>query len=167
MTILPISINASGYIPQTPQSLNQQLINNVAAVNPGYTANLPASLIEDISSTDTYALLQCDSAIAEIINCLSPNYANAYLLQLLGNMIGISPQVASNTSVYVVFTGTPGFVVIPGFVISDGTYQYVIQDGGIVNSSGVTQPLYAIATVTGSWAVQSGTVNQLVTSVPS
>lgn len=167
MTDFPVVVSTAGYVPQTPAALLAQLIANVAATNPGYTANLPGSLIEDVSSTDVYALLQCDSSVAEIVNSLTPFGANAFLLQQLGNIYGVQLGQQTNTSVYVTFSGSVGFVIAQGFIVSDGTYQYVLPDGGVIGSGGVSLPLYAVATVTGSWAISSGTVSQLVTSVPS
>lgn len=167
MADFPIVIGSSGYIPQTPEALNAKLIASVVSVNPGYTANLPGGLIEDISSTDTYALIQCDSSVAEIVNSLTPYGANEFLLGQLGNTYGVDQQKDYNTSVYVVFTGPPGFVISRGFLVSDGGYQYAVQDGGIVGESRSTPPLLVIATQSGAWAVPSNTVNQLVTSVPT
>ena len=53
------------------------------------------------------------------------------------------------------------------FTVSDGTYQYTVQDGGIIATSGQTSPLYCLATVQGSWAIPAGTVTQIITSVPA
>ena len=167
MTTLPIVVNAAGYVPQTPQSLNSLLIANVSAIDPGYTANLPGLLIEDIASTDTYALLQCDSSVAEIINSLTPYAANDFLLIQLGSVYGVPPQQDTNTSVYVQFTGPPGWVIQQGFLVSDGTYQYAVPDGGVIAAGGSSAMLYAVATTTGSWAVPVDTVNQIITSVPT
>ena len=168
MATFPIVMTSSGYLPQTPNALQQALIANVAATNPGYTANLPGSLIEDISSTDVYALLQCDSSVAEIINSLTPYGANEFLLNQLGSIYGIQLGQETNTSCYVQVSGPyPGLVIPQGFTVSDGTYQYIIPDGGVVGAAGVSLPLYAVATVPGSWAVTPGSVNQFVTSVLS
>jgi hypothetical protein len=81
-------------------------------------------------------------------------------------MYGIQPGAASNTSVYVVFTGTVGFVISAGFVVSDGVYQYTIQDGGIIGSGGSSAQLFAVATTSGTWAVPINTVTFIVTSFP-
>lgn len=167
MSVLPIVMTTAGYTPLTPQAANAALINAVSAVVPGYTANLPGSLIEDVSSTDTYAILECDSAFGELINSVTPFGANAFLLNQLGQVYGVPLGAASNTSVNVVFTGPPGFVIVQGFIVSDGSYQYVISTGGIVGTGGTSIPLTAVATQNGTWAVPSGTVTQLVTSVPS
>ena len=162
-----IQFDAAGPIPQTPQALNALLIALVQAAVPGYTARLPGSLIEDISSTDTYALLQCDSAMIELLNSISPLLANPFLLRMLGQIYGVQQGVGTTTSVEVVFSGTVGFVIEVGFVVSDGTYQYTVQDTGIVGADGSSASLGCLATVLGTWAVPAGTVTQIVTSVPS
>ena len=64
------------------------------------------------------------------------------------------------------FYGTVGFVVNSGFVVSDGTYQYVLQEATIIATGGVSAPAYCVATVSGSWAVPANTVTSLITSAP-
>ena len=167
MADLPTIMTKAGLQPQSPASLLAQLIALVSATNPGYTANLPGSLIEDISSTDVGALVLIDQLRVELVNSLTPYGANDFLLNELGQIYGVMQGVNTNTSVYVVFTGTPGYVIQSGFIVSDGTYQYIIQDGGVVESGGSSAPLYAVSSTSGSWAVPANTVTQLITSVPS
>ena len=54
-----------------------------------------------------------------------------------------------------------------GFTVSDGTYQYTVQDGGSIGAGGSSQPLFCLATASGSWAVPPNSVTQIATSVPS
>lgn len=166
MTMFPIVMSASGRVPATPAELHDALISNVVVTNPGYTANLPGTLIEDVSSTDVYALLQCDSAVTELVNSLTPYGANEFLLSQLGNVYGVMPGQFTNTSVYVLLTGPPGWVIAQGFTVTDGTYQYVIPDGGVIGAGGVSGLLYAVATVPGTWSVSANTVTQFITSIP-
>lgn len=164
---LPIVLTSAGLTPQTPSALLAQLIALVSAAQPGYTANLPGSLIDDVSGTDVAAVSLCDQAMVELVNSLTPYGANQFILNQLGQIYGVTQGQPTNTSVYVVFEGPPGFTIPIGFIVSDGTYQYVIQDGGVIASNGFTAPLYTIANVSGSFAAASGTVTQLITSVPS
>ena len=166
-TDIPTIVTTAGMQPNTPATLNELLLTSVAAIQPGYTANLPGSLIEDISSTDTQALVQIDQARVEFFNSLTPYGANQFILNQLGVIYGVLQGQATNTSVYVVFTGTVGFPINPGFTVSDGTYQYVVQDGGVVQTGGSSQPLYCVATQSGTWAVPANTVTALSTSLPS
>lgn len=168
-TTIPIVLGPSGAVPQTPAAVQAALLAAVAATNPGYTADLPGTLIEDISSTDVAAILACDSALVELINSVTPYGANQFILNQLGSIYGVQQGQATNTSVYVTFTGSSGFIVAAGFTVSDGTHQYIVQDGGVIPGSGTgtTVPLYCLATVAGSWAVPANSVTTLATSVPS
>jgi len=167
MAVVPLVMTSQGLQPAAPADLRAQLVSLVAASNPDYTANLPGSLIEDISSTDTFALVESDSFLVDLVNSITPYGANPFLLNQLGLLYGIDQQPITNTSVYVVFAGPPGYVIGQGFVVSDGTYQYVCQDGGMVGTSGSSLPIYALATETGSWPVNPNTVTQLASSVPA
>jgi hypothetical protein len=97
---------------------------------------------------------------------VTPYGANAFLLNQLGILYGVDHQPITNTAVYVVFSGPPGYVVNQGFVVGDGTYQYVCQTGGICGIDGNTLPIFALATVTGAWEVLPNTVVEMLTSVP-
>lgn len=167
-TIPPLQIDASGPTPTPPATLNAALIAQATALAPGLTV-LPAGLIEDLSSTATGALVVLDQCRVDLIDSCSPYSANAYLLNQLGQVYGVPQGQDSNTGVFVVFSGSGiiGYVVQAGFIVSDGTYQYSIQDAGIIGASGATQPLSAVAFQTGSWAVPANTVTQLATSIPT
>ena len=167
MATLPLILAKSGLQPRTPAELLNELLGLVLQTNPGFTYNLPGALVEDITSTDVAAMSVIDSARVEVINSLTPFGANAFILNQLGQVYGVTPGVASNTSVYVVFTGNPGYVLARGFVVSDGNFQYVLTDGGIIGADGVSPPLFALASQPGIWAVPAGTVTQVVTSVPN
>lgn len=177
MADIPVVVTAAGAQPTPPATLLADLIAGVAATNPGYTATLPGSLIEDFSSTGVGALVICDTARVETINSLTPYGANDFLLLQLGQIYigpGSAPASPTNTSVFVQFTAVdqslnplPGLVIPRGFVVSDGIYQYVVQDGGVTAASGISDPLFCQATITGSWAVPTGSVSQTVTSAPA
>ena len=168
---IPIVMTKAGRTNQTPDALNQQIIDAATALSPGLTANLPGSLIEDISSTETAAALVSDAAVTELINSITPYGANPFLLNQLGVLyLGVLNGVQGGTStnsVNVVISGPAGFLIAAGFTVSDGTYQYVVQDGGIIGSGGQSSSLYCLATQSGSWAIPANSVTQIATSVPS
>jgi len=164
---LPLIMTTTGPVATDPLVLQEALITGVASTNPGYTANLPGSLIEDISSTDVGALVTMDQARVEAVNDVTPYGCNAFILNYLGAQFGIPQGLPSNGNVYVVFSGSPGYVLQPGFTVSDGTNQYVLQDGGVIQSNGLSPQLYAVASSSGNFAIPANTVTQLITSVPS
>lgn len=161
-------LTAQGAIPSPPATLRAKLVTSVSKTNSGYTSELPASLVEDIVSTDVGALVILDQGQVDVINSMSAFSASDFITNQLGQTLGIPKGVGSNTSVLVVFSSpTVGFLIGQGFVVSDGSHQYTVQDGGIIQTGGTTVPLFAVATQSGTWAVPVGTVTQLVTSVPS
>lgn len=167
MSDLPIIMTQAGAQPTPPKILLSKLIANVAAEVPGYTANLPPGLITDLASTATGAVALIDQAMVDTINSVSPYGVNVPLLEQLGNIYGVAKGVGYNTSVYVTFMGNPGFVVPKWFTISDGNHQYQVQNNIVIPSGGQTDPVYCLALDSGSWAVPSGSVTQIITSVPA
>ena len=163
---LPTIVTLAGLQPRTPASIQAEFLADVAVMSPGYTANLPGALIEDISSTDVGAIVQMDQARVEFFNSLTPLGANEFLLNQIGQQTGVPIGAATNTSVQLIFSGTPGFPIATGFTVSDGTNQYIVQDGGIVGSGGASDLVFAVSPNPGSWAVPANSVTTLVTSVP-
>lgn len=160
-----INVTSAGAQQTPPLTLWANLITTVASISPGYVA-LPGGLINDLAGTSTYAIALCEAAAIECINSLTPFGANAYVLTELGNVYGVPQGATTNTAVYVVFTGTVGFQIPIGFLVSDGTYQYRVQDGGVIETGGSSQPIYCVATLPGSWAVPANTVIALASSIP-
>ena len=160
-------MSATGAVPTAPLTLRDQLIALAVAANPGLTTNLPGTLIEDIASTDVGALTLIDQARVETINSISPLGANLFMLNQLGQIYGVQQAQTENVSVNVVFTGTPGYVIDAGVIVSDGTYQYITQNATVIAYSGFSEQVYCVASVSGTWGVPANTVTNLVSSVPS
>ena len=160
-------MTSTGPVPTSPSTLQADLIAGVEATDPGYTANLPGSLIEDISSTSVGALTTIDQARVDAVNNLSPYSANPWLLAQLGVQAGLQQGQPTNTSVYVTITGPAGYVIPQYFLVGDGTYQYALQDAAVIPTSGTTPAIYAVATQSGTWSVGAGTVTHIITSVPT
>lgn len=166
---MPI-ITASGATAATPDELNAELLAVAVARAPGLTADLPGSLIEDMGSTATGALIVQEQAAVDLINSISPLTANEFILKQLGLVYGVRPGLGSNSSVFVTFSGTPGFVVNTGFIVGDGTHQYLTQDPAIVSGPGpvgTSQPTFCVAVDSGTWAIPENSVTQIVSGVPA
>lgn len=166
-TGLPLLFGSSGPVPTPPATLQQALIALVEASSPGYTAALPASLIEDISSTDVGAIVTLDQARVDAVNNVSPYTANPYILALLGAQFGVPQGVASNGNALVNITGTAGYIIPPGFLVGDGTNQYAVQEGGTIPTGGTLSGVYVVATNSGTFAIPANSITNIVTSVPS
>lgn len=168
MSDLSVSYDAAGPVPKTAEELRSELVSRATELSPGITTDLPGSLIEDIVSTDVGALLICDQARVDLINSVGPLKANLSMLNLLAQQSGVAAQkTEGSTTVPVTFSGPAGFPVPQGFLVGDGTYTYQVSDATIILASGISSPVTCVATNTGSWAVPAGSVNQILTSLPS
>ncbi|MEQ9902578.1 ubiquitin-activating E1 FCCH domain-containing protein [Pectobacterium aroidearum] len=168
MSDMSVSYDAAGPVPKTAEELRSQLVSIATSLSPGLTADLPGSLIEDIASTDVGALLVCDQIRVDLINSVGPLKANVFMLNLLAQQAGIAGQKAQGvTTVSVQFSGPAGFVIPQGFLVSDGTHTYSLNDATIIQASGTSAAATCDATTSGTWAVPVGTVNQIVSSLPS
>lgn len=168
---IPVNMQPSGAVATPLSTLSTALIAAVSATNPDYTANLPGGLIEDVSSTDLGALTTIDQARVDAINSVTPYGANAFVLSQLGTQFGIPQGLPNNASVYIVISdptlNSNGYVFPPGFLVSDGTNQYSLVDGGVIQSNGSTTQLYTVATNSNTFAIPANSVTQIVTSLPS
>src|SRR5579875_2253217 len=163
----PLLFSSSGPVPTPPSTLLAALLAYVAGQAPGYTANLPGSLVEDVSSTDLGALIVIDQARVDAVNNVSPYSANAFVLNQQGVMLGLPSGLSSNANALVVFSGTPGYVIPPGFQCGDGTYTYNVQDGGTIGNSGQSQSLYVVCTSSNVFPIPANSITTIITSVPS
>ncbi|MHB8372276.1 MAG: beta-propeller fold lactonase family protein, partial [Thermoplasmataceae archaeon] len=124
-------------------------------------------MIEDMASTGTGILVFADQDRVDAVNNLSPSTANAYVLLMQGQQMGILPGGPNNTSVDAIFDGPAGFFIQKGFRVGDGTYQYAISVGGSIGSTGKSASLLAIATQPGSWTPLANSVTTILSSLPS
>jgi len=164
---IPLIFDNAGPQPTPPANLRAALTQNVAAVVPGYTADLPGTLIEDISSTDVGALVTLDQARVDTIAGCTVYGATGYILAQLGIQLGIPAGQITNTSVLVQFSGPVGTVIPTGVIVTDGSYQYAVASpGGVIGSNG-SVTLECVATQQGIWTPLANTVNQVVTTFPA
>ena len=168
---VPFTMTLAGPQPTPVTTLYNILVSNAETLAPGLTI-LPDGLISDVTGTQVAGIAMLDQSRVDSVNNVSPETANPFVLSLLGQQFGIPQGQPTNTSVYVVFTGSgnagPGYPIAPGFTVSDGTYDYVVQSpGGVIETGGSTGQLLAVATESGSWTPGAGSVTQIVTSVPS
>lgn len=163
-----LNIGKDGATARTPQEIRDDLDAIMQGILPGFTSTLPKSLVEDMTSTATFSMVQCDQSYIDSINSISPAKSDLVILTDMVNAAGIAGQgQESRTSVYCVFSGVSGYTVPKGLIVADSVYQYEVQNGGVIGSGGVSEPLYCLATQDGSWAVPAGQVTSVVTSVPT
>lgn len=169
---IPIIIGHQGVETTPPAELYRLLLENVASKVPGYTGDLPASLIGDMASTAQASISLIDQARVDTINSVSPYGANLQLLDELSEIYGTTRTPKTNVSVFVSFTGSPGYEIQRGFRVGDNGHTYLATESVVIpvaragQQFGTSEPVLCVAQEDGDWAVPVGTVNQLQTSVP-
>lgn len=164
---LPVVLTAAGVVPTDPDTIRSQIVANVTATDPDFTANLPASMVEDLVSTAVAAASVSDQARVELLNSLTPAGANEFLLTQLGQVYGVVMGQPTNASALLTFSGTVGYTISQGFLVTDGSYVYQTQATVTIGSTGSTQPVNAIALDPNATVAAANAINQLITSVPS
>lgn len=162
---VPLIMSDAGPQPTPATTLNSTIIAGAKDLAPGLTV-LPGGLIDDMSGTATGAAIVLDLARVDAVNSVTPYGANAFILAQQGAMFGIPQGAPTNTSVYVVFSSSSTGLVIPaGFVVSDGSAQYATQSSAVIQSTGSSLPIYAVASSSGSWPVPANTVTQVISQL--
>ena len=166
MAELPNIMTAAGLLPLTPAQIRQKVIDNIAIASPDLAVTLPASPLNAMLDTAVYSLVECNRDYVECVNSITPYAMNEYILNQWSFLMGITRNQFYRSSVYVEFTGTVGYVIGKGFLVSDGIHQFEVSNGGIIQTIGKIV-LYCICTNDDSFAIPANTVNQIVTSVYS
>lgn len=168
MSDLTVIYDEDGPIPRSPAELRAALVAKAIALAPGITTELPGSLVEDLTSTATGALVIAEQARIDTVNSVGPLSANLTMLDSLAQQAGIpAKQTSGSTTVSLTFSGSAKFLVPAGFVVSDGQYQYATEKAVTIRSTGTAPVVTAKAVTGGSWPVLVNTVTTVVTAVPA
>lgn len=165
---LTTPITASGLVPRDPLDIKADLTARVSRARPGYTANIPGSMIDDILGTDVAAVTLMEQARVDTINSLTSATAQPNILNKMATQLGIQAGTTTNGSVDVqANNSTPGFVFNKGFIISDGNKQYILSSATAVKPDGTTSLMNFVCQTPGTFAIPRNTVNIVVTPLPS
>lgn len=162
-----LNITQAGVSPTSPQAIRDQIQAKIENEVPDYTANLPGTLIEDMLSTCGGSLVFINQAQVDLINSIAPSTANEALLDQLGMVYGISRKSGTNGSAYVIFTGTPGFIIPRGFIVSDGIHRFSVQEDTVVAQNGSSGQVYVLAQDSDTFDMPANTITKIESSVRS
>ena len=165
--LLPLQITlANGPVANTFANANAALISLATAEAPGLTADLPGTLVEDMASTASAAVVIQDQARVDAVNSVTPYGANPYVLAQLGQQFGIAQGTPTNGNALVTFTGTAGYVIPPGFLVGDGTNTYIVQDGAIIGTGGTIAGVFVVANNPNTFAIAANQITTVITPTP-
>lgn len=168
MSALAFVVTTAGAQPVDPTAIRASIETDVAAASPGYTADLPGSLIEDILSTGIAQIAVAGQAAVDAVNSLSVATAQPYILAVLGAQFGLPINQTTNGSADVVFSGTIGYVIPAGFVVGDASgNQYATVASSVVGASGESLPVSVIETSANQNQIPAGSITKIISALPS
>ncbi|QDH14163.1 hypothetical protein E3E12_08130 [Formicincola oecophyllae] len=156
----------SGVEPTAPTALRAQLVQAASQLSPGLT-DLPATLIDDVASTATGALMQIDQAKVDLVNSVSPLNTTPLWLDQFGEIYGVARGSQTNPSALVSFTGPAGFFIGQGFEVTDGTYIFQTTQNMTIPASGVLDNVPVVATTPGSYSIEPYSITQIMSAMPA
>jgi len=164
-----MQVSNAGAVGRTPEQIRQSLIDYATLANPGYTAHLPGSLIEDLVSTQVPGISQCEQASIDALSSISVTHASDIVLTALGAERGIYYSEFVRTQVDLYFQGTPGYPIPAGFIVKDSgasAQQYAVNKTTIIPAGGY---VYATATCTKDSYTFAfpNTITVIVSSLPA
>lgn len=168
MSFLGNEMTAGGLIPRTPSQIRSDLQNSLLLKDPALTLDDPAysEIIPSWLDTSVSCVEEIEQAAIDTINSIDPTLSNEMIADSLGSTLGIIRGESARASVYVEFaSATDGYNIPTGLLVSDGTYQFYVLEGGIIVDGTVT--LYCVCTVDGIIPIAENTVTNIVTSIPS
>ena len=168
MSFLGNTMTASGLIPRTPSQIRSDLQNSLLLKDPALTLDDPAysEIIPSWLDTSVSCVEEIEQAAIDTINSIDPTLSNEMIADSLGSTLGIIRNESARASVYVQFScATDGYNIPKGFLVSDGSYQFYVLEGGFI-VDGIAM-LYCVCTVDGIIPIAENTVKYIVTSVPS
>jgi hypothetical protein len=165
MSITSQTLTSAGLTTTPLDDLYNNFLAAVEVARPDVSVRLPSELLEGFCASATFGINQAENTLAYAVNAITPLGANELALKAQAYQMGIEKNTTTRTAVWVTFTGTAGYVLNQGFVVSDGTYQYMTSAAAIINSSGIAV-VYCVATNDGAWSIQIGTVTTLISSKP-
>lgn len=163
---LPIVIGEAGAQPTSPEDILTNYVNRLNDVYPEFTL-LPPDLVSGFVQTATIGLSEIDQTGVDLINSVSPYSVNIPLVREYGYLYGITQVVSQNVQVFLTFTGTPNAPIGKGFLVSNGNYQFSVQNNVRIPSTGTLTNVLALGVSAGNYPVPENTITQIITSIPS
>ena len=167
MSFLGNEMTSGGLIPRTPSQIRSDLQDSLLSKDPSLTLDDPAysEIIPSWLDTSVSCIEEIEQIGIDTVNSIDPTLSNEMIADSLGYTLGIIRGESTRANVDVVFTGTNGYNIPKGFLVSNGTYQFYVLNGGVIADGSVT--LYCVCTVDGIIPIAENSVTQIITSVPS
>lgn len=134
---MAIELTANGVIKSTITEIREDLQNKAFETVKDFS-NLPSSIQNNLIDESAIIVNEFEDMIANLMNGISPAYANDFIIEQLGSAFGIKRKDKAKQNVMLEFEGLAGVIIPSGTQVgsADGQYTFSTTTQGIIKADG-------------------------------
>lgn len=134
---MAIELTANGVIKSTITEIREDLQNKAFETVKDFS-NLPSSIQNNLIDESAILVNEFEDMIVNLMNGISPAYANDFIIEQLGSAFGTKRKDKSLQNVMLEFEGLAGVIIPAGTQVgsADGQYTFSTIKQGIIKADG-------------------------------
>lgn len=134
---MAIKLTANGVIKSTITEIREDLQNKAFETVKDFS-NLPSSIQNNLIDESAIIVNEFEDMIVNLMNGISPAYANDFIIEQLGSAFGIKRKNKAKQNVMLEFEGLAGVIIPAGTQVgsADGQYTFSTITQGIIKADG-------------------------------
>lgn len=160
-----MKIGNNGIIKDTPNEILERITNKASKEAEGFE-NLPSGIQNNLLQESVLLELEIQDMLSNVMNSISPSYANDFILKELGEVFGLKMKDKARPNTVVTFYGLAGVIIPEGTEISnkDKSKKFITVKSGIINITGETS-IYCEGADYYDTSAPANTLNIMVTQI--
>lgn len=160
-----MKIGNNGIIKDTPNEILERITNKASKEAEGFE-NLPSGIQNNLLQESVLLELEIQDMLSNVMNSISPNYANDFILKELGEAFGLKMKDKARPNTVITFYGLAGVIIPEGTEISnkDKSKKFITVKSGIINITGETS-IYCEGADYYDTSAPANTLNIMVTQI--
>lgn len=132
-----MQITDKGVIKDNPLQIREDIINKVVNNVPNFTS-LPSGLDNNLIDESVILISQIQDMLVDTMNCISPAYANDFIIKQLGSAFGLEMKDRQLSKTTITFNGTPATFIPKGVKVKnvEGSQVFTTIENGIIQGNG-------------------------------
>lgn len=134
---MAIELTANGVKKSTITEIREDLQNKAFETVKDFS-NLPSSIQNNLIDESAIIVNEFEDMIANLMNGITPAYANDFIIEQLGSAFGIKRKDKAKQNVMLEFEGLAGVIIPVGTQVgsADGQYTFSTTTQGIIKADG-------------------------------
>ena len=160
-----MKLGNNGIIKDTPNEILERITNKASKEAEGFE-NLPSGIQNNLLQESVLLELEIQDMLSNVMNSISPNYANDFILKELGEAFGLKMKDKARPNTVITFYGLAGVIIPEGTEISnkDKSKKFITVKSGIINITGETS-IYCEGADYYDTSAPANTLNIMVTQI--